>query len=264
MYNKIIDYLLSLDIGQRLLCIDLSLCQDLEMEISPLSELYLEYGILKVYFKTISSYDLYVDIRFLNVYAKIQYCQNIYVVSNEGKNKYYRLLDNINTIFKIDLSNVNFYKMDEVNFNSCESFMSFIKNNGHINTYSIYIEDSAIFNTKNINMLAENMELLKMSLFNLLNMNLNNNYTIKEHVICLNIYYYYGEKVSLNDYRELFDDINVYLLTHLNKETIKYMSKHKITVYINKYCLNEMGKVVLMDKERVNRVFTKQLFDEYY
>lgn len=266
MYNKIIDYLLSLDIGQRFLCFDLSLCQNLEIDIAPFSELYLKYGILKIYFNTINSYDLYVDIRCLNVYDRFQYCKNIYVISNDDtQTDLYRLPDNINTIFQIDLSNVNFYMIDEAIFQSCNSFMSFVNNNGYIKAHSIYISDGHIFDTENKDMLVENTELLKMSLFNLLNMNIKNDYKITEHVVCLYIFYYEGEKVSLNDYRELFDDINIYLLTHLNKYIIEYVSKHKVTVYIDKYCVNKEKNMTKPYKDgKVKPLLTKQLFCEFH
>lgn len=266
MYNKIIDYLLSLDIGQRFLCFDLSLCQNLEIDIVPFSELYLKYGILKIYFNNIKSYDLYVEIKFLNVIDKFKYCKNVYVVSNESKkNNVYRFPDIINTIFQIDLSDINFYLIEEAIFYSCKSFISFINNNGHIKANSVYISDGYIFDTENKDMLSENTELLKISLFNLLNMNIKNDYKITEHVVCLYIFYYEGEEVSLNDYRVLFDDINIYLLTHLNKYIIEYVSKHKVTVYIDKYCVNKEKNMTKPYKdEKVKSLLTNQLFCEFH
>lgn len=265
LYNKIIDYLLQTEIGQRFLCFDLSLCQNLEIDIAPSSELYLKYGILKIYFNTIKSYDLYVDIKFLNVLDKFKYCKDVYVVSKNmnGNIDYYRFPETVNLIFQIDLSDVNFSAIYELGFKSCKSFMSFVNNNGYIKADSIYLNDSSIFDTENKNMLVENIELLKMSLFNLLA--IRNNHKITECVVCLFMFYYEDEIVHLNDYREVFDDINIYLLKHLNQDTIDFISKHKVTIYIDKYCINKRKNKTKPHKdEKVKPLLTRQLFCEFH
>lgn len=221
---------------------------DVEIKVPKNNIAYEKYGIHKVYFRTIDSFDLYVDLRFLSTPNNISlkyHSENVYVISPgpvkwlENQNNYIEI-ETISdyVIFRTKLNGITLY-IDNI-YCSLESFYKFIKTGVEWKVLFIKIKDTESFNFLSQNKYKiKSFYKLKQIISLILKMCI-------EEELCIGYINLYitrnsieKEKISL--YEKRIKDI-LELLSSIIKDTDKNLHK-KFNIYICEQSTDAYEKV---------------------
>lgn len=257
IYKHLLNLVYKTEFGQRMLLLGNEVCNNIYFEVPYSSFLYSEYGIIKVYFYSINKCDFYTNMSILNLNSIIPFCNKIYIISKEGKYEYtdrrlfknnlYKqivscpLLENNHYIFKIDLSNL-YFTLREVSFQSIESFASILESKCLIYSKSYYLLDAVTFDSKNMDSIQYNIEILKEYLLKFMIFHLDMR---TEKVFILTFTHYIGENADeiLNKYKPFFEEINKYICENLSVKESNKLLKNRITVYYRMDYVDEDGVI---------------------